>query len=305
MMQKFPAFIFRVPVLYAAVAVVGVLMFDVGDMIATAQLKTLNRLRYPEMTEVAVFAENPQAGDFQKLEKHWFYYKKVSQFLPKETDHIGLWGFCSFYLGKYDEAVKAYKMALKQAPGFFWFHHNLGIVYYHQKNYVLAAEHFHQALASDPNLSIQFILASRRLYLPMIFAQTKDVEAKVKGDLKQGYEDVQKLLVKSYEAAGEYKEMVAAAQSAITRSEADRAFFFYYAGVAELKLGRYPQALAFLKQAADLQPENPEVFEQLAAVVKQMGNQVLAQQFMAMESERRQSFPQSSFDINNIQLQPY
>lgn len=187
-MRKFIGLIrvilFRHLTLYATIGVVIAVLFDGRLMMKNINLAVLNRLR-PESVEPLV----DNTFSTIKLDDYSRYYKKVTEVLPDLADAFGLYGYTLYRQGKTQEAKDAYQNAVKLDPDFFWFHYNLGLLYFHDQQFEKAAESMRKGLSVDKITTFTFIINSPRLYLPLILHQTHDVKSyivsKYETDLKR------------------------------------------------------------------------------------------------------------------------
>jgi len=143
-------------------------VIDFDKTMSRARLLVLNRLRPETFYYITDFIGlHPEYGKIE-LEEYAFYYKAVVEYMPHRADALGLLGYCSYYLGQLNESISSYQRAIGINPDFFWFHYNLGVIYFKEGRYKEALESFKKALATKPQQAFEFIRFSRRIYLPII-----------------------------------------------------------------------------------------------------------------------------------------
>lgn len=156
-----------------------------------AKLKTLNYFR-PESFEYLLTVDPKDEN------KSWFieyvvYYQKIARHVPVYSEAYEILGYCFYHLGKYQDAISAYRKSAHLHPGFFWPQYNLGVIYFKMGQYQAAAEAFKNALAANPAVTVQFLSTSRiyKSILPQVNSR----------DLFEARRKLPILIVLSYYAA--------------------------------------------------------------------------------------------------------
>ena len=103
-----------------------------------------------------------------RLRKFEVYFKMLIQQQPNRADAYGILGFFSYHLGKHGQAISSYKKAISINPDFFWYHYNLGVIYFRKGDYENAIEFLEKSIKTSPEKSLMFIFASKNLYLPIM-----------------------------------------------------------------------------------------------------------------------------------------
>ncbi len=127
------------------------------------KLKTANFL-FPEAAELNVLRSSPGIMEKERLKDILNYYKMLCSFTandPEQPAPCSLAGYAYYYLGDTDNAIKYYEQAVRGNPNFFWFHYNLGVIYYNENNYDKAAEKFTLALNSPNDNAMLFMLLTK------------------------------------------------------------------------------------------------------------------------------------------------
>ena len=119
------------------------------------------------------------------------YYEQVSKSYPQLADAWGMRGYWYYQKAQAAQAVSAYQQAAQLAPGFFWFHYNLGVLFLKQDNPQQALGHIDAALQANPSASLNFIFNSAHIYMPWV--RQKANPQQVIAELKRGYDDCEKL----------------------------------------------------------------------------------------------------------------
>ena len=145
--------------LYLAIFLLSYFMIDNSKVRA----KQLNQYRLP-IDYLIRFSEGRVPFDSAIFKKNIKYYETVLSFLPNAAEVSSMLGFCYYYVGEGEKAIAAYENAIKQTRYFFWFHYNLRIIHFYNKNYTEAIKYFQGALKQSPRLTIGLTRISK-IYL--------------------------------------------------------------------------------------------------------------------------------------------
>ena len=77
--------------------------------------------------------------------------KAVYAFTTSQEEELVNKGIALYRQGKFEEAIQAYKEALKIDPTYVYAHYNLGLVYVAQEEFLLALESFQEAVKRRPD----------------------------------------------------------------------------------------------------------------------------------------------------------
>lgn len=190
-------------------------------------------------------AANRKEFNKARLRKFEFYFKMLIQQTPNRADAHGMLGFFSYHLGRHRQAVSSYKKAISLNPNFFWYHYNLGVIYFRKGDYENAIESVEKSIKISPKHSLMFILASKRLYLPIMaeYLTKSDNDTYAKW-LGKGYRDSNELLILSHYYLKNYTRMFGIANYARNLFSEDSDIFNYYKLLAVYKLKGEPDAMS-------------------------------------------------------------
>jgi tetratricopeptide (TPR) repeat protein len=172
--------------------IAGVLWFVILDQNAL-KVKTLNYL-LPSAEDIRELADHPSGLNREKLTNLLIYYKTVCEFVtndPEEPAPCAIVGYAYYYLGNEKKAIQYYQRAAKLNDRFFWFHYNLGVIYYNQERYSEAGECFARALSVPRDHAKYFFMLTKtyREISRLLDLTEDDYEE----NLKKGYDLVKKL----------------------------------------------------------------------------------------------------------------
>lgn len=238
--------------------------------------RALNEIKPSSYEYLIKLSQGKASFDKNKIEKYAYYYKKVIRYQPKMGSAYGMLGFCYFHLGKHNEAVSSYIKALEINPYFFWFHYNLGLVYFKNSQYEQAALSFEKAKKAVPEHTLKFIRASKVIYAPIVRENLEKFGKAMRGQLMNGYRDSQILLTLSYYHLKKYEGVLNEVSYALKSELERKEVFYYYAALALYKLKRYDHAAFFLKKSIKIEPRHTEAFHYLGLILRELGKQEAA-----------------------------
>ncbi len=225
-----------------------------------------------------------EGGRFEPaaLKHYRDYFKQVTKTIEGRADAYGMLGFCEYYLGNIPQAIAAHQKAIKIKPDFFWFHYNLGMIYYKNNQYPEAVESFTKAIETNLDINFKF-MANSKIYLDILTAVPSSEVLTDK--IKTGYRDGFTMLVLSEYRLKNYSELIHLGQQAMSLRLGNEEFFLYYIGLALFRLNRYSQAVLFLNEALKINRESPDALYQLGLSLRALGKEEAAQNFIS-QSER-------------------
>ena len=279
MMNTVFSFFGRVILLYLLGFGAVYLLFSHSEEIKKVSLATLDRLRPETVDYLTGFYQKRYPFSAKKLEPFRFYYQKVTEYVPDRADAFGMLGFCSYYQGKQNQAVRAYQHAIELNPSFFWFYYNLGLIDFKSGRYQEAGELFKKSVTVDPQRTFLYIAASPRIYLPIV-AELSPRDTRwdqlARAQLKNGYRDGYALLVLSQYHLKNFQGMIGYAHAAIEADLNQDGLFYFYSAVAAYELKQYPTTIYFLQEYISKNADNPEAYHYLGLALRDLGKEPLA-----------------------------
>lgn len=271
---------FRGWLLYAAVILIFLALYNEKDTMRAIKLKTLNRLR-PLPIYLVQYIKG--TGEFEALEadKFLYYYKTVNEYIPGRADVYGMLGFSYAHLNKKEKAVEYLSKSIEKNPYFFWNYYNLGAVYYNTGEYAQAAAYFEQALTIPKEASIKYAFSSI-VYQHLIDGAMYESMQDFVDDVRADYEKTYINLILCNLRLKDYKNMLAIANYAIKLNIEDAWVFYYYAGVASFELRDFKGAITALRASINLMPTNAKAYEYLESTLRIIGDEQTAQQIQAI-----------------------
>jgi tetratricopeptide (TPR) repeat protein len=172
-------------------------------------------------------------------------------------------------LGRYQDAVEAFKQAIRIKPDYAEAHCNLGVAYGKLGRWQEAIEAFSQAIKiktdyaeAHYNLGVAYGKLGR--YQEAVEAYKQAI--RIKPDYAEAYYN----LGVAYGELGRYQEAVESYKQAI-RIKPDYAEAHYSRGVAYNSIGRYQDAVEPYKQAIRIKPDYTEAHYNLGVVYSSLG----------------------------------
>ncbi len=131
--------------------------------------------------------KNGKGFYIDRLMEYAYYYQKVAEYIPSRADAFGLAGYCHYLLGETQKAIDLYEQAIASNPKFFWFYHNVGVLYFQKGDYQRANESMLKALKADPSAAFIYIYTSQNIYVPLLARLSQQSPDFLKDQLKAGY----------------------------------------------------------------------------------------------------------------------
>lgn len=289
----------RVFVLFFGAILIVHAVVNIPHMVTKAKLKALNRIRPSSFSSPQKFQKDHLEHNPKEMEQYVLYYDKVAELLVNKADVKGLQGYYAFYSGNRQRAEKYYQQAADMNPAFFWFHYNLGVIYFEAAEYEKAAESFRQAVAQRMDVILVVIKMSPMVYGPNMIAQGFTDQEKFPQHLKDGYFNAFKGLVLSQMNSGNYNEALTTVENIEQYRFDGNEEFYYYAGIISQKQKQYQRAISFFQQALKGDMENVSILEALANISRDMGNikifQQIQQRIMSLKVEGRAHYFSDKF----------
>ncbi|MBU1995966.1 MAG: tetratricopeptide repeat protein, partial [Candidatus Omnitrophica bacterium] len=257
-------------ILYLALFLFIFIFIDNKTEFNNAKLDTLNRSMLYGNNHLIKDISRLTNEDKVQFQRSLDYYERIIEFMPNKPEAYGMAGFCSYILGNKEKAIGYYKRAIELNPNFFYFYHNLGIIYFNEGSYEKAVWALNKAIQTNPPLSLQFILYSPRIYMPIINLYKNDMNPAFQ--LKAAYQENYQLLGSSYLKLKKYPDVIQIASSALKAGPNSTSFYNYLLGVAAYELKEYDKALVFLKNSIEENPENADAYYYLGSILHQKGN---------------------------------
>jgi tetratricopeptide (TPR) repeat protein len=218
----------------------------------------------PELVQDAI--QKQQAGDLEGAVQEYRQFLKRAP--GAATIHSNL-GAALAGLGRFEEAVPEYRAALKQSPGFTQARLNLAIAYYKMGRISDAATQLGRVHAQDPN-NHQAILLLGDCYLRM--GQNKDVIRLLEPEQKKSPDDLAvAYMLGTALLRNKQRDEGAVVIDRILRNGGS-AEAHLLMGMTKFEAMEYPEAIADLTKAAEIDPSIPDVYSYLGQALMASGD---------------------------------
>ncbi len=303
-MIKFFSFITRkVFFLYIVIFFIAYRFLDYQSVFEISRLKTLNRLVPPSFSGLVQYSQGTEQLKKEDLESYLYYFNKVIEYVPYESDladAYGMLGFCYYAKGEPHKAIDFYKKAIGLNPHFFWFHYNLGLIYYKQGRYKEAMDSLDHAISSNPGVIVEVLKTSRiyRQVMELSKYSTQNMDI----GLKTVYRNAYLLLITMHDARKDYPKMFDYAGVAIEVKLDDDGLFYFYQGLAAYRLKSYNNAIFALQESLRRNQNNADTFYYFGLSLDAVGKKDYAQAFLKQAEVRRRVTQGYSFDPQKVNL---
>ena len=201
------------------------------------KLKALNRVVPESMEDLVVFSEDPRAEKAAVVGKYMLYFKTAVKILPKAASAHGMLGYCFYYQGDKDKALRYYRKAVALEPDFFWFYYDLGVMYLDRGMCRQAALVLEKAVAASPENTLRFMHASK-IYITLT-KHAADLKYDLERSLFGGYRDAYDILALCYYNLKEYDKILYVLERSIRLKLHDRAFLYDYGDLRRFARTKY------------------------------------------------------------------
>ncbi len=243
-----------------------------------ARIKTLNR-QMPDFEILGKVALNQVRYKEHLLDAYKRYYQRVVEYMPGVPEAWGLLGYVyHFDPDHLADAIDSYQKAIYLNPHFFWFYHNIGLLYYGQGNYEKAAGAFESALQQDFGVSSKFIASSRYVYKQVLSEYFKFSKTTLQDQFQKGYNNSIIMLLLSYDELAQYEKVIPLALKILKMEDPDREIAYFYLAKATFNLQQYARSIVFCQACLKSNPQNTDALQYLALSLKAVGNDKAALQ---------------------------
>lgn len=281
--------------LYLVIAVILLGMID-KDRVCLNRLNVLKDSEY----DLEMFSQG--RGKLNENTLRWAvrYYSALRKYAPEISLYYGDLGFCYFYLGQDDQAIKAYQKAIELEPQLYMYHYDLGMIYQRLGRLDKAVDCLFSALAHI-NRSVQYFSKTAE-FLQKYNGQ--DFSAVAANLIERAHTDEENILLRLTEiltGLKDYARLATVAEQGLqTQSKSYK--LYYRAGWAEYMLGHYDRAVAYLTKSIELDPRFPDARYYRGLVLKKAGQTAAGNADLMQAKSLQNEGYHDAHDDNDIKL---
>jgi len=249
---------------------------DLAEIQSKADLRALD-YQMPSLTLLKeAQSQTPDSSSRRRLRQWADYFGRKAAYTPHPADSYAWQGYCYYCLRQPINAVAAYQKAIQINPPYFWFHHNLGVIYFANQEYGQAVRSFSDALQTQPYFTLSTMRAYITVIPTLILGRWPPLSAtehmlRMNEILRQGYVDCYRLSTVSLFRLGNYAAVLEQSLQALQIRETDRNFFYIMAGMAAAQMQEPQQALGLLTQGLADYQQDPVVMRYLGQTLHALG----------------------------------
>ena len=228
---------------------------DYNKIYAGTEAKILTNLDYQSFAYLA--QTPPQNLTQEKLKDYVYFYKNLNGYLPEKSDALEILGYCYYYSGETDKALRAYQKTIRLNANSFEAHYNLAIIYYQKGDYDKARELLEKALAIAPEKALHNIRSSKIVY-QSILKNTPYPNNYLSKEIQNSYKNALALLVLSYYHLKDFKNLAQQAALGLMMQPEREEFFRYFLELGSKNSKINTPGSAYLERS--LQDFYPKIF---------------------------------------------
>jgi tetratricopeptide (TPR) repeat protein len=261
----------RVGLAYAIVVILVFSLVDIKAVVSRYKVRQLNDAR-PAMGMLASFSAGQKPGSSINWPAYIRYFELVLRYMPTEAVSEMFLGLCKYYAGdRSDRTWEHIRHSADVHPFIFWNVYNAGVLAFERGDMPAAILHF-ERLPLFPSEKAEAAIRSAVVYRQVIAMQDQGLPIRARIDTAR--ENAQLLLAAAYFYTGAFeKAKTAALLLAEKVAPKDKEPFYFYAGAADIKLGRIEEAMSLFGRCVELGSRNPEVYRYAGEVLKRTGSQ--------------------------------
>ncbi|MEM7692346.1 MAG: tetratricopeptide repeat protein [Pseudomonadota bacterium] len=208
-------------------------------------------------------------------------YDRGLELNPDDIELLNAKGFALFQNGDSQRAVSVLENAVRQDPNHWKSHNNLALAYVDLGDYAIAEAHFRESLAIE---------AQPAIYNDLGFVLERQ------GLAREAMESYREAVAIAPESATAHFNLASALARRKTNGEAEQHFLasieaepsgagYIGLGIVQWEQGKRPQAMQSMEQALQLDPDNQQAFDQLGAMLLEVGRRKEGRAMLARARE--------------------
>ena len=240
------------------------------------KVRRLNDNR-PNFSSLVAFSQGRGDVSPQEWRHYQDYFRLVLKYIPDDPVAEGFLGFMYLQTKNEAQAIALLEKSAFKAPLFFWSDYNLGVYYYRQGNFKLAAQHLQNAV-NVPVTSLVSVMMSSIIYR-QIFVSS-NFKSSVAKQVQQAYQDAYVLLLASLDALGMSEASVSLSLRALKDKFNQQDSLYYYSGLGFFKMRQYDKALFFFNKSMEMANKEPWSYFWIAKLFEINGDQEKAAEYI-------------------------
>jgi len=269
---------------------------------AKAKMTSLNQAMPHSFVHLLKLSDNQEKPDIEYINNCIHYYEMIAEFMPNQPDAYGMLGFLYYHIQDIEKSIYFYKKAIALNSGFFWYHYNLGVIYFENEQFFEAVGYLSEAMQKDISMVLRMIFLSK-LHIQMK-ANIKGIDETILPNFVQGQKNCLRMLVFSLYHLNEFEKMFNIAVNAIKSNFDQEGYFFCYAGLAAYEMKDYKKAIELLNESIRKNSDHPDALNYLGLSLKALGQEkqskeVLSKASVLLKIKKRDTW----FDKRYLHLQ--
>lgn len=283
----------RVWTFYLLLVLLTVSLVDVPAVLSRFKARDLNDAR-PQMEALVEFNAGRVAADKVNWKPYQFYFSFVLKYMPHEAVSEMFLGVCDHYAGgPKGSAWDRIRRSADINPFIFWNLYDAGILAFERGDMKAALDYFQKTLILPEDKVFQAITSSV-VYRQVMASSNFNVDPRE--NVRRAKADVHFFLAAASFYTGDHEKARNVALYTLEKMDPqDKEPLYFYAGAAEMFLGRLQPALSYLGKCVELKSKNPMVYFYAGQILKRTGDADAAQNMFRLAASlghaKDQTFP--------------
>ncbi len=161
----------RAVIFYGVIFLVSNVVIDYEKIRFGIKIRIIDNMMPNSFRHLTDLAQGKVLADQDQLRIVYIpFYEKIVAFFPDQSDAMGMLAYCYFFNGRARDAFLLYQKASELSSGCFWFHYNLGVLYFRDGNFANARNEFKKASVTSFADTANFINSSKIVYRSLLLA---------------------------------------------------------------------------------------------------------------------------------------
>jgi len=268
----------RVVVIYLVMFLFALTCVDLKMLDMRVKTRHLND-SIPDFSDMIIFSKDFNAKNNLDWKPYKKYFELILSYMPEDNISQQLLGFVDYYSGQEQKSMALFKnSSVFNGQPLFWPNYNLGVIYYKKGMWPQAAEYLLKAISANPKLTV-LLMENSIIYRQI--AASSFFKYSLGDSIMEAQSKAYILLLASFYSLGQYDKMILISKIAIENQNLSyKDAFYYYAGIAFLKMGQPQKAFLLFQKSLSIEKDNPDIYYYIANIYQDAGQLQQARDYL-------------------------